>query len=89
MRADIPPYDYRLMTPSGVVLEASTCVGIAEAVRVLAEKTAIQWSYQVVHRAIKLSGVWVGSYRPDQTSSRPVVLVIEQTVGWPDQSPPP
>jgi hypothetical protein len=68
------------MSPSGEVLETSTGFGISETVRALVDKTGIEWSYQAVHRALRLTGVWVGAYRtPDLPSIRPVVAVIERT----------
>jgi hypothetical protein len=83
-------YNYRLMTPAGEVLEANTCVGISEAVRSLVAKTGVQWSYQVVHRALRLTGVWVAAYRlPGSSSARPVVALIERAPTAANHAPPP
>jgi hypothetical protein len=83
-------YDYRLMTPTGEMLEANTCVGISEAVRSLVAKTGVPWSYQVVHRALRLTGVWVAAYRlPDSPSARPLVAVIERSSAAANHTPPP
>lgn len=80
-------HDYRFMTPSGEVLEAGNGVGIAEVVRLVCERSGIAFSYQVVHRALRATGLWLGSYRPNGAASRPVVLVIERAST--DQPSPP
>ena len=78
------------MSPAGEVLETSTGFGISETVRALVDKTGVEWSYQAVHRALRLTGVWVGAYRtPDLPSIRPVVAVIERTSAFDTPTSPP
>jgi hypothetical protein len=78
MRVEIYPHDYRFMTPSGEVMQSGSASSIGEVVRVVAELSGFPFSYQVVHRALRGTGIWLGSYRPEP-GARPVVLVIERS----------
>ena len=89
MRPDVHPHDYRFITPSGEVLQTGSTVGIADAARAVAQLSGFPFSYQVVHRALRAAGVWVGSYRPGSPTARPVLVVIERSDAASDQLPPP
>lgn len=88
MRVDVHPYDYRIMTASGEVLQAGSAVGIPSALSAIVKWSGFDFSYQVVHRALRAAGIWLASYRPEP-SARPVVLIIERAPESFNQLPPP
>jgi len=88
MRPDAYPHTFIFMTPSGEVLRSGSAPSIADAVRAVVELTGFPFSYQVVHRALRASAVWLGSYRPEP-GARPVVLIIERSPESFTQPPPP
>jgi len=77
-RLDVHSYEYRIMTPTGKVVESQTCIGIAEAVRVLVEKTGIDWSYGIVYRMVRAFGLWVAPFQAPQPSPHPMLVVLER-----------
>jgi hypothetical protein len=87
MRTEFPLYEYRIISSEGHLLDVGTGNGIKGAWRELVAKTGVAWSYQIAHRAVSGTGVWLSHYRP-ASSPEILHLVLVQPVPT-DQLPPP
>lgn len=86
MRAKVHLHEYRILSSAGHLLEAGTGKGIKGAWRELVAKTGVAWSYQIAHRAVTATGIWLDYYRP---ASSPEILHLILVQRLPtDQSPP-
>lgn len=87
MRADVHLHEYRILSSAGQLLEVGTGIGIKGAWRALVAKTGVAWSYQIAHRAVTGTGVWLAHYRPT-TSPEILHMILVQRLPS-DELPPP